>query len=268
MNWNGKVALITGGSSGVGLAFARRLSKAGAHVALVARQSSGLEAAAEQLASRKVALFALDVSDRASLLALPQRVAAQLGSIDLLVNNAGVNHRGAFAGRRAADVAQILDVNLVAPLLLTHAALPFMSSGAAVINVASLAGKVPVPYEATYSATKAGLRAFSRALRNESSLLRVLTVCPGPVQTAFLAEIDAVPNMVFSQPISTPEQVADAALHALTQGRSELDVPRLSGKLATLGYLFPALMRAATPLLELRGRINKRRYLRAAGWGV
>jgi short-subunit dehydrogenase len=268
MNWQGKVALITGASSGVGLSFAKRLSAAGASVALVARQQSGLEAAARQLPSEQVALFALDVGDRERLLALPRRVAERFGGIDLVVNNAGVNHRGAFQSRSAANVAQILDVNLVAPLLLTHAALPFLSRGAAVINVASLAGKVPVPHEATYSATKAGLRAFSRALAHELEHIRVLTVCPGPIQTPFLAEIDAVPNMVFSQPISTADEVADAALHALEQNQPEVDVPKLSGKLATLGYLFPSLMRAAAPLMELRGAMNKRKYLRAAQQGV
>lgn len=264
MSWAGKVALITGASSGVGLSFAKRLSAAGASVALVARQLAGLEAAARQLPSTRVALFPLDVGDRESLLALPKRVAEHFGGIDLVVNNAGVNHRGAFQARSAANVAQILDVNLVAPLLLTHAALPFLSRGGAVINVASLAGKVPVPHEATYSATKAGLRAFSRALDHELQSVRVLTVCPGPIQTPFLAEIDAVPNMVFSQPISTADEVAEAALNALAQNRTEVDVPSLSGKLATLGYLFPALMRAAAPLMELRGAMNKRKYLRTA----
>jgi short-subunit dehydrogenase len=70
--------------------------------------------------------------------------------------------------------------------------------------------------------------------------------------------------MVFSQPISTPDEVADAALRALERHQSEIDVPMLSGKLATLGYLFPALMRAAAPLMDRRGAINKRKYLRAA----
>lgn len=74
--------------------------------------------------------------------------------------------------------------------------------------------------------------------------------------------------MVFSQPISTADEVADAALRALEQNQPEVDVPRLSGKLATLGYLFPSLMRAAAPLMELRGAMNKRKYLKAAQQGV
>ena len=77
MNWHDKVALITGGSSGVGLSFARRLSQAGAYVALVARQMSGLEEAARQLGTKRVTLFPLDVGDRESLLALPRRIYEQ-----------------------------------------------------------------------------------------------------------------------------------------------------------------------------------------------
>jgi short-subunit dehydrogenase len=267
MNWNGKVALITGGSSGVGLSFAKLLSERGARVALVARTLSTLQQAAKPLDANRVALFPLDVSDRNSLLALPGRVFQRFGSIDLLINNAGVNHRGPFEGRSAAQLAQILDVNLVAPVLLTHAAIPYMAEAAAVINVASLAGKVPVPHEATYSASKSGLRAFSRALNQELGM-RVLTVCPGPIQTGFLSEIEAVPNMVFSQPISTADEVAQAALDALDGDRSEVDVPAISGKLATLGYLFPSLLKAAGPLMERRGAINKRKYLRAAGGAI
>ena len=264
MNWSGKVALITGGSGGVGLSFAKRLSERGARVALVARTLSTLQEAARELDASRVALFAVDVSDRDSLLALPKQVFDHFGSLDLLINNAGVNHRGPFEGRSARELAQILDVNLVAPVLLTHASIPYFSAGAAIINVASLAGKVPVPHEATYSASKSGLRAFSRALDSELGV-RVLTVCPGPIQTGFLAAIEVVPNMVFSQPISTADEVADAALDALDRDRSEVDVPALSGKLATLGYLFPALLRAAGPLMERRGAINKQKYLRNAG---
>ena len=264
MNWDQKVALITGGSGGVGLSFAKRLTEHGARVALVARTLSSLEEAAQQLEASRVALFPLDVAERDSLLELPRRVFERFGSIDLLINNAGVNHRGPFKGQSAARVAQILDVNLMAPILLTHACLPYLAKGAAIINIASLAGKVPVPHEATYSASKSGLRAFSRAIDDELDV-RVLTVCPGPIQTAFLSAIEAVPNMVFSQPISTADEVARAALEALERDRSEVDVPVLSGKLATLGYLFPSLLRAAAPLMERRGAINKRRYLRAAG---
>jgi short-subunit dehydrogenase len=262
MNLHRKVALVTGGSSGVGLALARALVQRGARVVLIARNRDSLQKAVTELGAENAAAVSVDVADRVALCSLPQTIVETYGQLDLLINNAGVNHRGALAERTSAEILQILEVNLLAPVLLTHAALPYLGRGAAVINVASLAGKIPVPHEASYSASKAGLRAFSRALDAELSQrgVRVLSVCPGPVDTGFLADLDHVPNLVFSQPMSSPEQVAEGALRALDGGLQEVDVPGLSGRLATLGYLFPAFMKAIRPALERRGARNKRRY--------
>lgn len=262
MSLHGKVALITGGSSGVGLAFARLLVAQGARVVLVARSVPALHAAVDVLGAEHAFAIALDVADRSALLDLPRQVVERFHRLDLLVNNAGVNHRGALCERSNHELAQILDVNLVAPVLLTHAALPHLSRGGAVLNVASLAGKVPVPHEATYSASKAGLRAFSRALDTEliERGIRVLTLCPGPIDTGFLADLDQVPELVFSQPMSSALEVAQAGMRALDGGVREVDVPSLSGKLATLGYLFPRLMTALEPMLKRQGARNKRRY--------
>lgn len=262
MELHRKVALVTGGSSGVGLALARALVARGARVVLVARNQGSLQKAVTELGSENAASVSIDVADRDALCALPRTIVETYGRLDLLINNAGVNHRGALAERENAEVLQILEVNLLAPVLLTHAALPYLGRGAAVINVASLAGKIPVPHEATYSASKAGLRAFSRALEAELSErgVRVLSVCPGPVDTGFLADLDHVPNLVFSQPMSSPTQVAEAALRALDGGAQEVDVPSLSGRFATLGYLFPTLMNVMRPALERRGARNRRRY--------
>jgi short-subunit dehydrogenase len=215
-----------------------------------------------ELGSDRATAISVDVANRAALCSLPRTVVEMHGQLDLVVNNAGVNHRGALAERSSAEIAQILEVNLLAPMLLTHAALPYLRNGAAVINVASLAGKIPVPHEATYSASKAGLRAFTRALDVELSErgIRALSVCPGPIDTGFLADLDHVPDLVFSQPMSSPEQVAEATLCALDSGIQEVDVPGLSGALATVGYLFPAFVNAIRPALERRGARNKVRY--------
>jgi short-subunit dehydrogenase len=179
------------------------------------------------------------------------------------VNNAGVNHRGEVADRTAEELEQIVDTNLVAPILLTHAALPLLRDGGVVVNVASLAGKVPVPHEAAYSGSKAGLRAFSRALGTELSArgVRVCCVNPGPVDTGFFADIDKVPNLVFSQPMSSAEQIADAVVRAVESRAREIDVPAVSGKLATLAYLSPRIFAALRPIFEKRGARNKERYV-------
>lgn len=268
MEWTGRVALVTGASSGIGRAVAEKLAALGTRVALVARSVGRLEALARELGSARAAVFAVDVTDRPAIEALPARVVERFGRLDFLVNNAGVNHRGAVAERTAADLAEILETNLLAPVLLTRAALPHLAPGGVVVNVASLAGKVPVAHEATYCASKAGLRAFGRALGLEQAHggVRVRSVCPGPVDTGFFgADLARVPDLVFSQPLSTAGQVADAVLGAIAGDADEIDVPRLSGTLATLGYLSPRLLRWVRPALERRGARAKRRLLERRG---
>ncbi|APR77919.1 short-chain dehydrogenase/reductase SDR [Minicystis rosea] len=263
MDWRERVAIITGASSGIGLEVARAMAARGARVALVARTAANLDALVRELGADRAASFPLDVADRARLAALPEQVVKRFGRLDFLVNNAGVNHRGAIEGRTAEELAMILDTNLTAPVLLTRAAQPHLGPGAAIINVASLAGKVPVPHEATYSASKAGMRAFSRALAVElhERDIHVATVCPGPVDTGFFGDLSTVPDLVFSQPMSTATQVADAVLDAIELRAEEIDVPVLSGKLATLGYLSPQLFTRLRPILEKVGARNKQRFI-------
>jgi short-subunit dehydrogenase len=263
MQWADKVAIVTGASSGIGLAVARELVQRGVHVALVARSADKLAAAARELGERS-APFALDVTDRARLLALPAEVDARFGRLDFIINNAGVNHRGSVRERTSDELAAILETNLVAPVLLTQAALQLLRPGGVVVNLASLAGKVPVPHEATYSASKAGLRAFTRALDVELHAhgIRACTVCPGPVDTGFFGDdLAKVPNLVFSQPMSTAEDVAAAVVRAIETGEAEIDVPALSGKLATLGYLSPKMFAWLRPIMEKRGAKAKVRFL-------
>ena len=266
-HWEGKVAIVTGASSGIGAAVARALTSRGARVALVARTAAALDALALELGTDRAASFPLDVSDRARIGALPGRVVERFGRLDLVVNNAGVNHRGPVDERSAVELTAIVDTNLLAPILLSRAALAHLHDGGAIVNVASLAGKVPVPDEATYSATKAGLRAFTRALGVEvrERGIHVASVCPGPVDTAFFGDVATVPDLVFSQPMSTAEQVAAAVLRAAEDRVPEIDVPALSGKLATLGYLAPLLFTRLRPFLETVGARNKRRFAARRG---
>jgi short-subunit dehydrogenase len=261
--WEGKVALVTGASSGIGLAVTRALISKNVRVALVARSTERLENVARSFGIERAAAFPLDIRDRGALARLPKRVVEHFGRLDYLVHSAGVNHRGPVIERTLEELASILDANLVAPVLLTRAALPYLQPGAAIVSVASLAGKVPIPEEAVYSASKAGLRAFGRALGHElrDRHVTVSTVCPGPVDTGFLGDVNNVPALVFSQPMSTSERVADAVVASIGSARGEVDVPAFSGKLATLGYLSPAFLAAVRPLLERRGARNKERFL-------
>jgi short-subunit dehydrogenase len=267
MDWRDKVAIVTGASSGIGLAVARALVERGTRVALVARSRDKLEALAAELGPARAAAFPLDVTDRAGLAALPAAVVARLGRLDILVNNAGANHRGPVSARGTRELTEILETNLMAPVLLVHAALPHIGRGGAIVNIASLAGKIPVADEATYSASKSGLRAFTFALHDELAAagVQACAVNPGPVDTAFFGDVAHVPDLVFSQPMSSAADVADAVVRAVESGVRELDVPPLSGKLATLGYLSPTLYARLRPLLERRGARNKRRYLARRG---
>jgi NAD(P)-dependent dehydrogenase (short-subunit alcohol dehydrogenase family) len=261
--FEGKVALITGASSGIGLATATRLASLGARVALVARREPPLAGAISQIGADRAVAFPLDVCDLAALEALPARVVAHFGELDIVVNNAGLNHRGPMLTLSASALADVITTNLTAPVVLCRAAAPLMREGGRIVNVASLAGMVPVHHESAYSASKAGLRAFSRVIDDElrERGIRVSIVSPGPVDTPFLGSIEAVPDLVFSQPMSTAEEIAEAIVRAIREAPEEIAVPWFSGKLATLGYLSTALLRALRPAMERRGARNKRAYI-------
>jgi short-subunit dehydrogenase len=262
-----KVVVITGASSGIGSAAARRFAAEGAHVALVARGAETLEwVAGEIRGSGGVArAYPADVRDRGACAALLAAVADAFGGIDVLVNNAGANHRGLVEDQNPDDLATIIAVNLTAPIVLSRLVLPYLRrrEHGAIVNVASIAGQIPVAHEATYSASKSGLRAFTFALREEleGSGITVSAVSPGPVDTGFLMEdIDHVPDLVFANPMSSSDDVAALVLDCAADGATERTIPAMTGYMARLGSAVPALKRALTPLLNERGRAVKEQY--------
>ncbi len=259
----GKVALVTGASSGIGLAVARLVVARGGRAALVARTESKLREVARELGESKAVPFPLDVQDLAALADLPRRVKAELGRLDLVVNNAGLNHRGPIDRYSPSELAEVITTNLTAPIVLTRAALEHVDAGGAIIQVASIAGMVPVPGEATYSASKAGLRAFARAAATdlEGRGVHIGCVCPGPVDTGFLGDLSEVPDIVLSQPMISAEEVADAVLRCADERLEEIALPRRSGRLATMAYLMPEFAKRIRPVLEKRGARNKQAIL-------
>ncbi len=267
----GKIIVVTGASSGIGAASARAFAAEGGHVVVTARSAGPLERVAQEIvrAGGKAVAIPTDVGDPQAAAALLERVARELGGIDVLVNNAGVNYRGPVEERKAEELAQIISVNLIAPILLCRAVLPHLRKRGrgAIVNVASLAGRVPLPGEATYSASKWGLRGFSFSLAEElaGTGISVSLVSPGPVDTGFImSTIEDVPDLVFSQPMSTAEEMAALVVDAAADGESERLPSRASGYLTTMGYLFPKLRQRLVPLMERRGRAAKQTYLRRA----
>jgi short-subunit dehydrogenase len=264
MIFKDKTVIITGGSEGVGAAAARLFAQAGANLMLVARNRKNLETIAAELRDRtRVEIFPMDVSDAASCVDLIKKTLFEFGRIDVLVNNAGYHARGDVESNSADDLARTIDVNLRAPIMLMRLALPHIrdAGGGAIINVASLAGRTPVPGSAAYSASKFGLRAFTFALAEElrDSGIKLAVVSPGPIATQFiLADIDTTSDLTFSQPMSSAQEVAQAILDLCGNRQREQAMPAISGLLTTVSYLLPWLGRALRPMLERRGaRVKK-----------
>lgn len=271
MRFTGKTVLITGGSLGVGKACADAFFAEGANLVLAARREGPLAEAAASLGDPdRVLTVAADVADHDALVGLVDACVERFGALHGVVNNAGAHFRGPIAGRDAAQLSTMVDVNLRAPIALTRLALPhLLEHGGFVVNVASLAGKVPLDGAATYSATKFGLRAFTFAVAEELRGTNVTcsVVSPGPIETGFiLDELDDVEDIVFSQTLCTAGFVAGMVLDCAADGRRERQFPESGGRLATLAYLAPGLRRMLKPRLAAKGRRAKealRRRLQA-----
>ena len=264
--FSGKTIIITGASAGVGAACARAFAAQKANLVLVARGQQGLDIIEKELSAQtKVVTVAMDVSNVEQCLALLVKAEEEFGTVDVLVNNAGMHSRGDLETVDPADVGAMVDINIRAPLVLSCAAIPYLrrTGGGGIVMVGSLAGMAPLQGAATYSGTKAGLRAFAYALADEmrGTRIHVGVVSPGPIDTGFIMdEIDKVEDIVFSQPMSSPGDVADAVLSLAVGDKLEIPMPAASGKLTNLGYLFPRLRRYLRPKLYAKGRKNKDKY--------
>ncbi len=259
MIFKDKTVIVTGGSEGVGAAAAKLFADAGANLVLVARNKKNLEAVADALRDKtRVAVFPMDVTDADACVDVFKKATFEFGGVHVLVNNAGYHARGNVADVDAAALARMVDVNLRAPILLTRLAIPYLkeSGSGAIINVGSMAGRSPVPGSTTYAATKAGLRSFTLALAEElrDTSIKVGLVSPGPIDTGFImADIDQTADITLSQPLSTAEEVAQTILDLCGNLQREVAMPRITGFLTTIVYLFPWIGRQMRPLLERRG---------------
>jgi short-subunit dehydrogenase len=240
------IALVTGASSGIGKATARRLAgEPAAHLVLVARRRERLEALAAELGGATV--IAADLVDPGTPALVAERVEAEHGRLDLLVNNAGVGGRGAFADSGWAGMERAMAVNFDAHVRLTEALLPLLrrSAPSAIINVGSVASRVSRPGAGAYSASKFALVGWTEALHMEERPhgVHVGLVQPGFAVTEGFPQRKLVERPLTRWMVSSDTKVAKAIVDAWKRRRAERYVPRPYALVPVARTLLPGLYR-------------------------
>lgn len=243
----GKVALVTGASSGIGEAAALELARRGASVAVAARSVEKLKALAGRASSSggRVLVVEADVADRASVEAMVGRVLGEFGRLDVLVNNAGLGLSGRVSELRAEDLRYVFEVNTIGPLNCVQAALPHMDRGGRIVNVSSVVGKRAIPKVGGYCSSKSALNGLSDALRVEVANrgISVTSVYPGTTRTPFRDNSRRTKDEKrgWRPKGVAPEKVAQKIADAAQKGPRDVYVT-LSDRLFVAGVtLFPGL---------------------------
>ena len=221
----GRVAVITGASSGIGAATARALAADGYRVALLARRLDRIDSLADELGNGAVAIQA-DVTDREQIVAAAQRVKDELGGADVLVNNAGNMLLAPFSSEQRADYRAMVEVNLLGAITATEVFLDQLKDGGDdLVNISSVAGRVAGPGSGVYSATKWGVNGWSESLRQELLPdVRVTLIEPGVVDTELPTHIthEATRQAVqqgYDAATVKPEEVAEVIAFVLARPR-------------------------------------------------
>lgn len=221
---NKKIAVVTGGSSGIGLATAQRFLHEGAQVVITGRNADALAEAGRILEGRAVTIRS-DAADPAAIDALVAQVKQRFGRIDVLFLNAGVAFFAPLEAQTRAGFQQMFDINVLGPYFTLQAALPLLSPGASVIFNTSVVNQKGMPNASAYASTKAALRVITRSVAAELSAkgIRVNAVSPGPIATPIFEktgmpaeQLDAFGSQIQAQvPLGrfgTPVEIANAAL--------------------------------------------------------
>ena len=217
----GKVAVVTGASSGIGEATARLLVQEGVHVVLVARRRQRLEALAAEL-GEAASIVEADVADSVQVGALFKYVGERFGGLDLLFNNAGLGIHAKFESSQPDDWKKMIDANLYGVLNCTQAAIPHLRGreGAMICSVSSVGGRYGVENWSVYSATKYAVVGFHDALRKElgPERIRVTVIEPGAVWTEFGENVSTALNQRREQLNAlTSQNIAQALVYAFAQ---------------------------------------------------
>ena len=215
MTLEGKAAVVTGGSKGIGYAIAEGLLENGAGVLICGRDADDLRSAAERLSKfGRVEVAVCDVRDEDSVKEMLDACVRTLGGIDILINNAGIGYFGKTVEEMSAEeFRQTLETNLFGVFYACHHAIPHMKKrgGGYIINVSSLAGQNPHPKMAAYNASKFGLNGFSEALMQEVRRdgIKVSYICPGSVNTSFGGDTPAPEKAWQLQPADIAKVVVE-----------------------------------------------------------
>lgn len=252
-----KTAVLTGTSSGIGEALARRLAADGWRVLLVARRADRLEALATELGNGAIYETA-DLTDAEAVARVARRAEAEFERLDLLVNNAGGNRkRGEFGDRDYGYdyVREVMEQNFDSAVRVTEALLPFLrrSAPSAIVNVGSIAGRIARPKMSAYNAAKFALNGWTEGLHHEERAhgVHVGLVTPGFIATEGFPQAQLTGKRWTRWMVGRPEQAVDAILKA-ADGKAELSVPGWYALLPRLRYGTPGVVRFA-----LSGRKGK-----------
>lgn len=230
-NFEGAVAVITGGASGIGFATAKALRTRGAHVVLADINSQGLQQAEEQLrqqsgATGSILAIPTDVTNEGQVQELMRQASTTLGSIDLVVTCAGIGAGGPINVFTANQMQTLMNINFMGTYLCTQAALPFMRQQGSghFVFLSSVAGKLGVPFLSGYCASKWAVRGFASALRAEwyNTGLGITTVYPDWVDTPMVQKEGEVAQIMGVQVLLTADQVASEILQAVADGLPDL----------------------------------------------
>ena len=241
-----RTAVVTGSSSGIGEATARRLTRDGWRVLVVARREDRLRALSEELPDS--AYLAVDLTAEDAPARVRTRVEELWGRLDLLVNNAGMSQRAAFGDPDGgfANVQRVMEINFDAVLRLTEALLPVLRASApsSIVNVSSIAGRVGRARMGAYSASKFALAGWSECLRMEEKRngVHVGLVLPGFVSTEGFPQKELRAKAATRWIVSTPDKVADAIVRT-DGGKAEVAAPRPWGFIPRLRYGLPGVAR-------------------------
>jgi len=266
--FNGSVAVVTGASRGIGRETAQALAARGCHVVLIARQSDALDSAVSSIknAGKTGEKFPCDLNDNTACDHLVEALRQRFSRIDILVNCAGVGKFGPLDSLSADEVRAPLNVPLRAAVMLSHGLLPLMkgSGHGRIINVIGPAAHFDLPWMAAYTASRAGLLSFTRALDEEvaSEGVRVKSVCPAWVDTEYISrnqtDGDWLPKVAQYFPTASPAEAAGYILSAMTSEKREIKPSWLLRFCAFSYRWFPRLSVSAFKLAGLSAAcVNK-----------